>query len=109
VAQAADQHRAFAMVQRIAFGLGDRVRPGRFGRRGLGQRVGHQHVRPLLGGIGIRGSLAFASRGLCAVQRCAEGTRLAHHSGALRGAFQDGGEVVGIEVRIPMKTASDSD
>jgi hypothetical protein len=39
VAQPADQHRALAMLQRVAFCLGNRVRPGRFSRRCLFRRI----------------------------------------------------------------------
>ena len=72
MAEAADQHRALAMLQRVAFGLGDRAGLKRFGRRGLRRRVGHQRERLLPGGLGVRGSPAFAPLGLGAVQSRAE-------------------------------------
>src|SRR5262249_14435444 len=64
-------------------------------RRHLGQRrLGFGNIRDGFG-------LALPSLGLGTVQRRPERTRLPHHAGGLRGAFQHGGDVVGGQARLP--------
>jgi len=73
MAQAADQHRALAMVERVVFGLGDRVGLGCFRWRTLGQRVGYQRER--LPVASASGAASRLRRAVCVRSRAVQKAR----------------------------------